>query len=301
MGKMYTMEYTICSIDGIYNSKEEKKSLQKAIKACGNNDDKKREILSKFSMREIMASYQFGGLKHVYHLLPEEYKNDQELAFVACLNGDDISSRSRNLKRSYTLSCYLAHHVKGSLKYICEEHLTRNDSHLLKDYVENHFDGLKDVPKHLQTKGVIIQAIKYYRANQIRKFNCVKYPELRILGNIPEDLRNDSEIIFHALKTNPILLVDLDSKQVARQISHSSNISAIYIAYLDKLSTPIEKELANTSYSDSKKRNELRKQLRDIYSRKSILLDAQARHMNTEINSYERKRKKEQAKKEQKN
>lgn len=295
------MEYTICSIDGIYNSKEEKRSLQNAIKACGNDDNKKREILSRFSMKEIMASYQFGGLKHVYHLLPEEYKNDQELAFVACLNGDDISSRSRNLKRSYTLSAYLAHHVKGSLKYICEEHLTRNDSDLLKDYVENHFDGLKDVPKHLQTKGVIIQAIKYYKANQIRKFNFVKYPELRILENIPDELRDDAEIIYQALIANPVLLVDLDAKQVARQISCSEDRSAIYMRYLNKLCVEIRNELEHTPYGEDERKNELRKQLRSIYERQSLLLDKKAKYIATEINSYERKRKREQAKKEQKN
>lgn len=296
MGKIYTAEYTILSIDNVYNDREEAKELQNLIQKNESNDCAKQAVLSKYSMEEIMAAYQFGGLKNVYHLLPKEYRNDQELTFIACLNGDDITSRSANLKRSYTLSCYLAHHILDSIDYISKEHLTRNDSYLLKEYAENHLDALNRIPKDLISKDIVLTSISYYRANQERNFGYFKYPEYLILSNIPDELKTDYDIIYKASRNNPILLFDMDPKCVAHSLAYNDEAFYKYMSYLTKKVRAIDEKI-NMYYSYPRKISltdeeftDLKCELRDILHRQMLLCQEKERAINKDINADIRRR-----------
>lgn len=226
MGKINIKQNLLFNLDSYCLNEFVEHSL-KSIK--GRTPEEKAMILKQFPAEVIMAGYHKGLLKNIFYLLPDEYKNDEELVFIACLYGDDISSRSEELKHNHEFNCYLAANTINATKYLDDKELYKNNKEALLILLHEHLDSFCYVPK----KNMNSKLIEYYlscNADKIKESPNEKV--FYLLSNMTSQFKINKTLAMKASEINIALLYSFSDDVVAKYLADKDDLFYTYLGIL---------------------------------------------------------------------
>ena len=226
MGKINKEQDILSKLDS-YHLNEFVEHSFKLIK--GRTPEEKAGILKQFSIEAIMAGYHKGLLRNVFNLLPEEYKNDEELVFVACLYDDDISSRSDELKHNHEFNLYLVANTINAAEFIEDKVLYENGREILLALIHEHMDSFYYVPKKYQNANLI----QYYLScNSDRIKNAPDEDVFYLLTNMTSQFKGHKALIESAASINVALLYSFDKETVSKYLAQNDELFSHYLDIL---------------------------------------------------------------------